>query len=85
MTYIPMCVYILLGDRQLSSCRSDQVATLEPTAQARAMPEGPSFDAVPLLDAFDRFVAGVAARQRPHACSEPALAGPAPHDQRLTR
>jgi hypothetical protein len=49
------------------------------------MPEGPSCDAVPLLHAFDRFVAGVAARQRPHACSEPALAGPAPHDQRLTR
>jgi DTW domain-containing protein len=37
--------------------------------QALAMLEGPSFDAVPLLDAFDRFVAGVAARQRPQASS----------------
>ena len=45
--------------------RPDQVSTLEATVQALAMLEGPSFDAAPLLDAFGRFVAGVAARQRP--------------------
>ena len=44
--------------------RVDQVSTLEATVQALAMLEGPSFDGAPLLDAFDRFVAGVAARQR---------------------
>lgn len=43
--------------------RSDQVSTLEATAQALAMLEGPSFDAAPLLDAFGRFVDGVAARR----------------------
>jgi DTW domain-containing protein YfiP len=43
--------------------RADQVSTLEATVQALAMLEGPSFDAAPLLDAFDRFVTGVAARQ----------------------
>ena len=47
-----------------SARRADQVSTLEATVQALAMLEGPSFDAVPLLDAFGRFVAGVAARQR---------------------
>jgi DTW domain-containing protein YfiP/uncharacterized OsmC-like protein len=47
--------------------RADQVSTLEATVQALAMLEGPSFDAAPLLDAFDRFVAGVAARKRPEA------------------
>lgn len=48
--------------------RSDQVSTLEATVQALAMAEGPSFDGTPLLDAFGRFVAGVAARQtRPAA------------------
>jgi DTW domain-containing protein YfiP len=47
--------------------RADQVSTLEATVQALAMLEGPSFDGAPLLDAFDRFVAGVAARQRPTA------------------
>lgn len=47
--------------------RADQVSTLEATVQALAMLEGPSFDAAPLLDAFGRFVAGVAARQRPLA------------------
>ncbi|WP_346728276.1 tRNA-uridine aminocarboxypropyltransferase [Rubrivivax gelatinosus] len=45
--------------------RSDQVSTLEATVQALSRLEGPSFDAAPLLDAFGRFVAGVAARQRP--------------------
>jgi DTW domain-containing protein YfiP len=40
--------------------RSDQVSTLEATVQALAMLEGPAFDAAPLLDAFQRFVAGVA-------------------------
>jgi len=45
--------------------RADQVSTLEAIVQALAMLEGPSFDAAPLLDAFGRFVAGVAARQRP--------------------
>jgi len=50
-----------------SARRADQVSTLEATAQALAMLEGPSFDAAPLLDAFGRFVAGVAARQRVRA------------------
>jgi len=45
--------------------RADQVSTLEATVQALQMLEGPGFDAAPLLDAFGRFVAGVAARQRP--------------------
>jgi DTW domain-containing protein YfiP len=45
--------------------RVDQVSTLEATVQALAMLEGPSFEAAPLLDAFGRFVDGVAARQRP--------------------
>jgi DTW domain-containing protein len=44
--------------------RADQISTLEATVRALAMLEGPSFDAAPLLDAFDRFVAGVAARHR---------------------
>ena len=44
--------------------RADQISTLEATVQALAMLEGPSFDAAPLLDAFGRFVAGVATRQR---------------------
>lgn len=52
--------------------RADQVSTLEATVQALAMVEGPCFDAAPLLDAFGRFVAGVAARQRPQASSGPA-------------
>jgi DTW domain-containing protein YfiP len=42
--------------------RADQVSTLEATVQALAMLEGPSFDPAPLLDAFGRFVAGVAFR-----------------------
>jgi hypothetical protein len=37
--------------------------------QALAMLEGPSFDGTALLDAFGRFVDGVAARQRPAASS----------------
>ncbi len=49
--------------------RPDQVSTLEATVQALAMLEGPSFDPAPLLDAFDRFVRAVAARQRPAACA----------------
>ncbi|MDE2398423.1 MAG: DTW domain-containing protein [Burkholderiales bacterium] len=49
--------------------RADQVSTLEATVQALAMLEGPAFDAAPLLDAFGRFVAGVAARQRPGDCA----------------
>lgn len=49
--------------------RSDQVSTLEATVQALAMLEGPSFDAAPLLDAFGRFVAGVAGRQRAAAAT----------------
>ncbi|MDP3084186.1 MAG: tRNA-uridine aminocarboxypropyltransferase [Rubrivivax sp.] len=53
--------------------RADQVSTLEATVHALAMLEGPSFDATPLLDAFGRFVAGVAARQRPQASSGQAL------------
>jgi DTW domain-containing protein YfiP len=47
--------------------RADQVSTLEATVQALAMLEGPSFDAAPLLDAFGRFVTGVAARRWPYA------------------
>ena len=47
--------------------RADQVSTLEATVQALALLEGRSFDAAPLLDAFDRFVAGVAARRQPAA------------------
>ncbi len=43
--------------------RADQVSTLEAVVHALAMLEGPSFDAAPLLDAFDRFVARVAARK----------------------
>jgi len=42
--------------------RADQISTLEATVQALAMLEGPSFDAAPLLDAFGRFVAGMALR-----------------------
>lgn len=45
--------------------RADQVSTLEATVQALAMLEGPAFDGAPLLDAFGRFVMGVAARPRP--------------------
>jgi DTW domain-containing protein len=52
--------------------RANQVSTLEATVQALAMLEGPSFDAAPLLDAFGRFVAGVAARHRPQAPSAKA-------------
>jgi DTW domain-containing protein len=47
--------------------RVDQVSTLEATVQALTMLEGPSFDGAPLLDAFVRFVAGVAVRQRAQA------------------
>ena len=42
--------------------RADQISTLEATVQALAMLEGPSFEAAPLLDAFGRFVDGVAFR-----------------------
>lgn len=51
--------------------RPDQVSTLEATVQALAMLEGPAFDGEPLLDAFGRFVAGVAQRQRDRAFSGP--------------
>ena len=44
--------------------RPDQVSTLEATVQALAQLEGPSFEAAPLLEAFGRFVEGVAARQQ---------------------
>jgi DTW domain-containing protein YfiP len=44
--------------------RANQVSTLEATVQALAGLEGSGFDAGPLLDAFGRFVAGIAARQR---------------------
>ncbi len=43
--------------------RPDQVSTLEATVQALVMLEGPAFDGESLLEAFGRFVAGVAARQ----------------------
>jgi DTW domain-containing protein YfiP len=52
--------------------RAEQVSTLEATVQALAMLEGPSFDAAPLLEAFGRFVADVAARQRPRASTSQA-------------
>ncbi len=52
--------------------RPDQVSTLEATVQALAMLEGPSFDPAPLLDAFDRFVTGVASRRRPATPTGPA-------------
>jgi DTW domain-containing protein YfiP len=42
--------------------RADQISTLEATVQALAMLEGPTFDAAPLLDAFGRFVDGLAFR-----------------------
>ncbi len=51
--------------------RVDQVSTLEATVQALAMLEGPSFDAAPLLKAFDQFVAAEAARQQPRVGSTP--------------
>ncbi len=54
--------------------RADQVSTLEATVLALAMLEGPAFDGEPLLDAFARFVAGVAARQP--ARNNPTDAGP---------
>lgn len=44
--------------------RADQLSTLEATVQMLAMLEGPGFDASPLLEAFHRFVVGVAQRQR---------------------
>lgn len=50
-----------------SARRSDQVSTLEATVQALSTLEGMAFDGAPLLDAFGRFVADVAARQRPQA------------------
>lgn len=43
--------------------RPDQVSTLEATVQALAQIEGPGFDGAPLLEAFGRFVADVAARR----------------------
>lgn len=51
--------------------RADQVSTLEATVQALAMLEGPSFNAKPLLNAFERFVAGVAARKQRRVYVEP--------------
>jgi DTW domain-containing protein YfiP len=45
--------------------RPHEISTLEATVQALAVLEGESFDPAPLLDAFGRFVASVAARQRP--------------------
>ena len=68
--------------------RADQVSTLEATVQALAMLEGPSFDAAPLLDAFGRFVAGVAARQDSRAERSPAPqrhAGEGDHEQAVRR
>ena len=44
--------------------RADQVSTLEATVHALKKLEGAQFDAAPLLDAFGRFVADVAVRQR---------------------
>lgn len=47
--------------------RADQVSTLEATVLALAQLEGAGFDGAPLLEAFGRFIDGVAARQRPGA------------------
>ncbi len=64
--------------------RAEQVSTLEATVQALAVLEGPAFDPAPLLDAFDRFVTRVAARQRPAAATDPAVpAAPGLVSQRL--
>ncbi|MEY4564283.1 MAG: hypothetical protein RLZZ618_3560 [Pseudomonadota bacterium] len=57
--------------------RADQVSTLEATVQALSMLEGPSFNAVPLLESFGQFVAGVAARHGP-AASRPSRRKPIP-------
>lgn len=56
----PTCYWAIRAAR-----RMEQISTLEATVQALAMVEGPSFDGAPLLDAFGRFVATVAARARP--------------------
>ena len=45
--------------------RPDQVSTLEATAHALAVLEGPDFNAAGLLDGFEGFIAAVAARHRP--------------------
>ncbi len=50
--------------------RPDQVSTLEATVHALAMLEGAAFDGAPLLEAFGRFVAGVAARQQPRESAD---------------
>ena len=52
--------------------RADQISTLEATVQMLAVLEGPGFNASPLLDAFDRFVAGVASRQGPRVSAREA-------------
>lgn len=65
---LPLDVMVPTRYRAIRAARrADQVSTLEATVQALAMLEGPSFAAAPLLDAFGRFVTGVAARQVPHA------------------
>jgi DTW domain-containing protein YfiP len=51
----------------------NQVSTLEATVQALALLEGPSFDGAPLLDAFGRFVTGLAARQQAQVSASAAL------------
>lgn len=54
-----------------------QVSTLEATVQALALLEGPSFDGTPLLDAFGRFVTGLAARQQaPVSASAASVCSP---------
>lgn len=59
--------------------RADQISTLEATVQALAMLEGPGFEGEPLLEAFGRFVEGVAQWQRP---SEPGPMPPRGHRKR---
>jgi DTW domain-containing protein YfiP len=49
-----------------------QVSTLEATVQTLALLEGPSFDGAPLLDAFRRFVTGLAARRQAHVAASAA-------------
>ena len=53
-----------------------QVSTLEATVQALTLLEGPSFDGAPLLDAFGRFVTGLAARQQAQVSASAASVRP---------
>ncbi|MEF7613296.1 tRNA-uridine aminocarboxypropyltransferase [Aquincola sp. MAHUQ-54] len=58
--------------------RANQVSTLEATVQALAVLEGPAFDGAPLLDAFGRFVEGLAQRHRQVGTGPTATTGGSP-------